>query len=514
MRHLTNLHIAVDDGREPSLVERVMSQIPMILTTMFTLGIIAIIIIVAVPRRYVASADILIDPRGLQVVQNDVTPRSQNNELSIAVVESHLRVVTSEAILRRVVSRLHLDKDPEFAGPGLIGSVLGLVGLDAGNAAPPELRALRKLIKRVDAKRNLRSFVIEVVASSKDPAKAVAIADAVASTYFETEIAARAEIAERAASEISSGLQELGDRVKTAEQEVEAFKAANNLIGTRAQFVSEQQLSELNDRLVMARQRVAEEEARIAQIKRLSSSNADPAAIAEAVNSPVIADLRARYGAVVSGEANLSTVLGSGHPRLIAIRNQAERYRLLIKEELKRLIEAARGEADRATATERALSNELDALKLTATERDQALIKLRELERTAASHRAVYESFLVRSRELDEQRSVDTNNARIIAKAVLPDRPAGPPPILILIGGMLAGIALGTAIAILRTGERYAATTVPVGAHAWPPSGQSAWASPDQAELAPVDQNGWTESDQADWGHPEQAAQLQPGRTR
>ena len=504
MRHLTNLHVAIDDGREQSLVRRVMDQIPMILTTMFVMGIIAVLIIVLIPRRYVATADILIDPRGLQVVQNDVTPRSQNNELSIAVVESHLRVVTSEVILRRVVDRLRLDKDPEFADPGLLDSVLGMVGLDAGDADPPELRALRKLMKRVDAKRNLRSFVIEVVASSKDPAKAVAIADAVADTYFETEIAARAEIAERAASEISSGLQELGDRVKTAEQEVEAFKAANNLIGTRAQFVSEQQLSELNDRLVMARQRVAEEEARIEQIKRLSNSNADPAAIAEAVNSPVIGDLRARYGAVVSGEANLSTVLGSGHPRLIAIRNQAERYRQLIKEELKRLIEAARGEADRATATERALSNELDALKLAATQRDQALIKLRELERTAASHRAVYESFLVRSRELDEQRSVDTNNARIIAKAVLPDRPAGPPPILILIGAMFAGILLGMAIAILRTGERCATLSVPAGTRGWPSSDEAAWTQPTPAH----------QSHETDWDRLEQRARAPSDWTR
>src|SRR3954454_3062271 len=66
-----------------------------------------------VPPSYMASTEILIDPRGLKAIQNDLTPRSENNESAIALLESQIRIVRSESVLRGVIGRLNLERDPE-----------------------------------------------------------------------------------------------------------------------------------------------------------------------------------------------------------------------------------------------------------------------------------------------------------------------------------------------------------------------------------------------------------------
>ena len=61
-------------------------------------GAAALAYLAIVPPRYTASTEIFLDPRGLQVVANDVSPRAESNEFS--VVESQLRVAQSEGVLR------------------------------------------------------------------------------------------------------------------------------------------------------------------------------------------------------------------------------------------------------------------------------------------------------------------------------------------------------------------------------------------------------------------------------
>jgi Mrp family chromosome partitioning ATPase len=83
---------------------------------------------------------------------------------------------------------------------------------------------------------------------------------------------------------------------------------------------------------------------------------------------------------------------------------------------------------------------------------------LRELERDVQANRAVYESFLVRSRETGEQEQVDTKNIRIISKADPPMYRSSPPPSMILgLAAALLGFASGVGIVIMRDSAEEAA---------------------------------------------------------
>ena len=66
--------------------------------------------------KYSATAQLYVDPRELQLVDRELTPRTQDLSGLAMVVESQARLITSNSVLLQVIQDTHLDKDPEFGG--------------------------------------------------------------------------------------------------------------------------------------------------------------------------------------------------------------------------------------------------------------------------------------------------------------------------------------------------------------------------------------------------------------
>src|SRR5262249_45396084 len=160
---------------------------------------------------------------------------------------------------------------------------------------------------------------VDLAVTTGDAEKSVAITNAIVRAYIEDQAKARSEAARRATETLSSRLQELRNRVRDAEEAVERYKAQNDIIGASGQLVTEQQLREINNQLMLAGARAGEAKARFEQIMRLQRSGVDPGAIAEAVVSPTVAALRAQYAEVVRREAELSARLGDRHPLVVDV---------------------------------------------------------------------------------------------------------------------------------------------------------------------------------------------------
>src|ERR1700709_2766159 len=82
--------------------------------------------------RYTATAQLYVDPRELQLVDRELTPRAQDVSGLAMVVESQARLITSNSVLLKVIQDTNLDKDPEFGGAsrGIKASLLGLLGIE------------------------------------------------------------------------------------------------------------------------------------------------------------------------------------------------------------------------------------------------------------------------------------------------------------------------------------------------------------------------------------------------
>jgi uncharacterized protein involved in exopolysaccharide biosynthesis/Mrp family chromosome partitioning ATPase len=396
--------------------------------------------------RYAATAQLYVDPRELQLVDRELTPRSQDISGLSMVVESQARLITSNNVLLRVIEETRLGKDPEFGGEanGLLRSLLGLLGLGGGPTAEANSGKMSALLdalnRHINVKRTDRTYVVDIEVWSHEPAKAAMLANAVSAAYLAESKQSQADAARRATTDLSSRLKELQDRLRASENALAVYKAQNNFVGTQDTLVSDQQLSAMTQRLAAAHALTLDAQAKYDQIEASRRGATDAGAIPEALQSPTIANLRAQYAEARRKYAELSSELGPLHPSLKNMEKQVEDLRKNIAEELNRFSQSARNDLTRARDYEASLNKALDAQKHQSVDLSQASVRLRELERDVEANRNVYQSFLKRSRETEEQETLNTSAARIIGEATAPQRRVFPPAMSLI---AMIGLAIG-----------------------------------------------------------------------
>ncbi|TGR73459.1 lipopolysaccharide biosynthesis protein, partial [Mesorhizobium sp. M1C.F.Ca.ET.189.01.1.1] len=139
-----------------------------------------------------------------------------------------------------------------------------------------------------------------VTAKSAD--KAAKLANAIAQAYLADQASARAKMATDASDSITARLEEQRKRVQLAENAVEAYKSANNMVMAAGNLVSDQELTEINTQLAAAQSRTATLKAQVDQLRR---SGGAPDATSEAMRSAVISSLRAQEATLVDQVSQL-----------------------------------------------------------------------------------------------------------------------------------------------------------------------------------------------------------------
>jgi uncharacterized protein involved in exopolysaccharide biosynthesis/Mrp family chromosome partitioning ATPase len=423
--------------------------------------------------KFTASAQLYVDPRELQLVDRELTPRAQDVSGLAMVVESQARLITSNDVLLQVIRNTHLDRDPEFGGvgKGMMASLLGLIGIEVPAPVPTQFEqtaALDALNRHITVKKSERSFIVDIDVWSRDSAKAAMLANAIAKAYLTESRNSQATAARRATTDLSGRLKELKERLRNAENEVAVYKAQNNFVGTQDTLISDQQLSTSNQRLAAARAATLDAQAKYDQIEASRRAAADSGAIPEALQSPTVANLRAQYAEARKRYAELSGELGPLHPALRQMQQQVDDLRRTIGEEVDRFSTSAKNDLTRARDYEASLNKALDAQKRQSVQMSEAAVRLRELERDAEASRDVYQSFLKRSRETEEQESLNTSAARVIGEATIPQRRSFPPGMSTL---AMIGFVLGAFAAMawsIMTGRLHPGEAEPVEPEAQP----------------------------------------------
>ncbi|GGE48820.1 chain-length determining protein [Agaricicola taiwanensis] len=421
----------------------------------FCLGLAIAYLVLAKPT-YVASADVLIDTRRLELFR-DESVFQPDQQLNTGAVESQITVMTSNEVLGQTVDALNLTEDPAFFEPSLTGQIKDLLGLT--NDEPPteeELRlaAIRKLRFNVAVRRIGLSYVISISFPSTDPVLAAKIANGIANAYIQDQLNTRSSATENAGDWLRERLEDLRRRSFEADTAVQEFRVANNLMdvgrGTATRRVSDQQVEELTTQLTTAQSKVAETQARVDQLDAVLKSNAEVVGIPETISNEIIIRLRQEYLDAARQEAELSARYGKNHISASNLRAKMENIQNVIRTELSRLAETARAEFAIAQAREAQTRRNLEVYIGTANQASKASIQLRELESTAEAYRALYNGFLTRYMQTAEQQSFRMTDARIISRAPTPTTKAAPKTSLVLAGGLILGLGLGGGISILR----------------------------------------------------------------
>ncbi|MEJ5021332.1 GumC family protein [Ochrobactrum vermis] len=421
-------------------------------------GVIAALYALSLPQMYVASTDILVDPRNIKTVGDELTPGQLPTDASLAVAESQARIIDSSSVLLKVIDKTDLTKDPEFNGNLVPTGIAGLFTQirtmlspkKASDSQTLQTRVLYNLHKSIAIGRDAKTFIYSISVKTRDPQKSASLANTI-STVFQSELASlQSDAARRTSDELSNRLADMRVNVEQAERAAADFRASRDLVNVDGKLISDNDLTRLNDQLTNQRAETMRLQARVQVLSGATSDSVVSGTLPEDLRSNTLTALRAQYAQASQTAIGLSTQLGPRHPALIQAQSQAGTVRNDINAELRRIRSSLQVEVARSEQQEKDLTARLAQLKAQQANSSGDLVKLRELEREATARRSVYEAFLLRSRETNEQEGLNTANVRVLSEARPPLDPAGTSRKLIVIAGLIAGFLAGLAITAVR----------------------------------------------------------------
>jgi polysaccharide biosynthesis transport protein len=430
----------------------------LILMTAIVIMAFAFVFTLTIAPRYTGTAKVLLEPRKEKIFGADtILP-----ELSLETgnVDSQISVIQSISLLRRVVDKEKLAGDLEFGGvsqPALLSFVSGLFRSDSeesgaagkadGGIPANVLRSINRLSNALEVTRVNRTYVLSVSVTSEDPVKAARLANAVADAYVVDQLDARYEAAQHASTWLSERMEAMREQLHKSEEAVAAFRRENNLQATSAAdskvTISEQQLSELNGRLIAARADAAEKRAKYEQAVQVTAHGGNLQAIPDVVHSVVISDLRKQQAEVARKEADLLSHLGNQHPLLMNARSERIDVERSVNAEVQRILLNLKNDYEVAKSREDSLQASLDDVSGKTGQDNGVAVRLRELERLNTANKTLYENFLSRAKIVQEQSSFEEREARLISPATKPNAPSFPKRTLIVALAGVVGIFLG-----------------------------------------------------------------------
>src|SRR3954462_7877984 len=165
--------------------------------------------------------------------------------------------------LRRVVEKERLVSDPEFGVPPKEAAQQPQSSAN-GDAPDDVVASASALMGATSVSRVGQGYILSISMTSVDPARAARLANAVASAYVVEKLDARFEAAKRASSWLSDRLVDLRKQLRESEEAVAQFRAEHGFLQSSTNVsLSQQQLSELNAKVMEARADVAQKKARV-----------------------------------------------------------------------------------------------------------------------------------------------------------------------------------------------------------------------------------------------------------
>ena len=212
--------------------------------------LVAVISLVRATPLYTATTQVLIDrresPPVLAAGDND---RYYSYSSLSAYLDNQLAILRSDSLLRRVVIKERLaaqSKDDPAATETAIAD------------------GINRLRGALTVSRRDAAQVLFISITWEDAVRAGQLANAVADAYVVDQLDARFESAKRASGWLSDRLVELRRQLRDSEESVTTFRKEHGLTRSGPTVaLNEQQLADLNSKLIAARTDAAEKKARV-----------------------------------------------------------------------------------------------------------------------------------------------------------------------------------------------------------------------------------------------------------
>ena len=382
--------------------------------------------------RYTAVAQVMVDPRQTNVV--DLEQVLSGLPANAETIQSEIEVLTSRNLASRVIDQLRLDENAEF------NPSAGKPEDSSEPLADQQARRNRmvenfKSLLRVRAAG--RSRVIDIAFSSKNPGTAALVANTVADLYLTAQLETKFDATRRASGWLSDRLEQLREQAEKAEIAVARYR----------QQTSSAPVLQGYSNLEKAQAVVDAVRARLVVLQSLRE-RAEP----EQDTPWPPGNLQETYTQWQSLKADLAALPPTLSPnsfRRTSLEAKVTEAEARYRDEVEQTYTAQQAEFQAANQRLQAVKNELSLQPGQAVDANEAAVRLRTLEREAVASRGLYETFLNRYKETNEQQGLEQPDARLITRADVPVEPSFPNKKLFLLLALAgsAGLALVLAFA-------------------------------------------------------------------
>src|SRR5262249_13109902 len=265
---------------------------------------------------------------------------------------------------------------------------------------------------------SVRSQLLNISITWHDPIQAAQLANAVADAYVVDQLDARLESAKRASGWLSDRLVELRRGLRDSEEAVAKFREEHGLARSGPTVaLNDQQLADLNGKLIAARTDAAEKKARVDFIADLAAGKKTLDSLPDSFSSSMMAGLRQKLADASQREADLLARYNRTYPAVVNVEAEKRDIERTIAAETQRMADSVKSDYALAKARLDAIQQAMDEATGQGVADNDVAVRLRELERTAAVNKTLFEDFLQKAKVTDEQSTFRARDVRVIKPA-------------------------------------------------------------------------------------------------
>jgi len=424
-----------------------------------TAGLLAIIIVSSLKSIYKATTIIILETQQIKTVSIEEIYGldSANKEY----FNSQIGIMQSRKLAQRVVDKLNLTTnryfDPRQQKPARFSlkSILP-ESFQQQKVTMNETQIMQsvvgKVVKNLSIIQKRGSQLIEISFESNSPKLAAEITVEVAESYISLGFEANLEVTQKAVGWLTERLSGLKETLDNSENKLFSYRNKAGLLDVKGvHTVSEKELADISDKLMDTKRDRLTIEATYRQIKSINNPTVrDYESIPGLLDSASVGRTKGLVDIAEEKLTELSKVYGKKHPKMISA--QANYNKVYAK--YFRLLSNAAKRVERKfnaiKSNETTLRRELNRTKGDIRNINKKSFKLKALQAEVESNRRLYETFFSRFKETNETSGMQTANARIIDKAIIPTTPIKPKKKVIVILAVILALVFGVLIVFLQ----------------------------------------------------------------
>jgi len=412
-----------------ALKARKKAFVTVLAVTVFT----AIVVALLLPKRYDATATVLIDAREEQTM----APRGMSPRERAGYIFTQMDLIQSGKVANKVVRDLKLANQP---------GVRDEWERDTGGVGTVEEWVAANLLEKLKVDSGA-SNIITIKFSSNDAKKSADVANAFAKAYLDVALELRTEPSREAGQWFDEQLKTLRADLTGAQTKLASWQKEKGVIGVEERMdVEISRMNEISGELSRQRAATMDAQTRYKQSQDLIAGGLSLEAFPEVLANGYVITVKSALQAAEQRLQEQSEVLGQNHPTYQRTAAEVQGLRERLKSEANKVV-ASLGNAVQQNEKR---SKELEAALAAQQERILAMksarVDMAVLSRDLENAQRAYDGALQRAIAVKVDSKVRQTNLAMLTPALEPLKPAFPKVGLISALSILTGLLLAAGV--------------------------------------------------------------------